>query len=140
MRARRIGPGLATLLLATAVHAQDKPCSKGDADAAAKALDKVVTWGQLEKAWRDYRQCDSPPVDAQFTEAMMRIMVDWKLPEQLGAAVDKDPEYKAFVIRHVKSPAAADDRPDVYSRAKGSCPAGMTAFCADLAEAAKTSK
>lgn len=140
MRPRRLALGLATLILAAGVHAQDKACSKSDAAAVAKALDNVVTWGQLEKAWREYRQCDAPPADAQFTEALMRIMVDWKQPEQLGAAVGKDPEYKAFVIRHVKSPGAADDRPDVYSRAKESCPSGMAAFCAELAEAAKTSK
>ena len=140
MRPRRLAFGLATLILAAGVHAEDKACTKADVAAAAKALDNVVTWGQLEKAWRDYRQCDAPPVDAQFTEALMRIMVDWKQPEQLGAAVGKDPEYKAFVIRHVKSPGAADDRPDVYSRARESCPSAMAAFCAELAEAAKTSK
>ena len=140
MRARRTGFGLATLLLAAAVQAQDKPCSKGDADAAAKALDKVVTWGQLEKAWRDYRQCDSPPVDDQFTEAMMRMMVDWKQMDQLAGATQKDADYKAFIIRHVKSPVAAEDRPDVYSRARMSCPSGLDAFCNDLADAAKTAK
>ena len=140
MCARRTGLGLATLLLAAAVHAQDKPCSKADAEGAAKALDKVVTWGQLEKAWRDYRQCDSPPVDDQFTEAMMRMMVDWKQMDQLATAAQKDAEYKAFIIRHVKSPIAADDRADVYSRAKASCPAGLDKFCTELADAAKSAK
>ena len=108
MQPRRLALGLATLILAAGVHAQDKACSKSDAAAAAKALDNVVTWGQLEKAWRDYRQCDSPPADAQFTEALMRIMVDWKQPEQLGAAVGKDAEYKAFAGAQATTASAAE--------------------------------
>ena len=46
---------------ATSVQAQ-KNCSPGDAAAAQKAIDKIVTWPNLEKAWRDYGHCDSGPV------------------------------------------------------------------------------
>lgn len=130
---------LAVLLAAGvfAAHAQDKPCAKADAAAAEKAIDRVVTWPQMQKAWTDYRHCDTGPVDEQFTDALMRMLVEWKSPEALADSMTKDPAYAAFVVKHLKSPAAKDDRESVYLRAKQSCPANLAAFCEKLAEAAK---
>src|SRR4051812_18807355 len=51
---------------AFAAQAQDKPCTKADEGAAAKAIDRVVTWPQLHKTWQDYRQCDTGAVDEAF--------------------------------------------------------------------------
>ena len=117
--------------------AQDKPCSKADAANAEKAIERVVTWQQMQKAWQDYRHCDTGAVDEAFTDALMRQLVDWKKPELLAEAMGKDPAYEAFVMKHLKSPAAKDDRESVYSRAKGACPANLNAFCDKIAEASK---
>jgi hypothetical protein len=124
-------------LAAPAALAQARPCSKADAAAAEKAIERVVTWEQLQKAWQDYRHCDSGPIDEAYTDAMMRLMVDWKKPEALAAAMDRDAEYAAFILKHIKSPAAKDDRESVYSRAKSSCPPNLNAFCDKIAEASK---
>lgn len=131
--------GLVCVMLAGAVAAmaQDKPCTKSDQTAAEKAIDRVVTWGQLEKVYQDYRQCDSGAVADLYTDALMRLLVEWKKPEMLALAVDKDPQYKAFVVSHIQSPAAKDDRESIYSRATGDCPGNLSAFCKDIAEAAK---
>jgi hypothetical protein len=137
MRVARVLLGCLIAAGTFAVQAQDKPCTKADSAAAEKALDRVVTWTQLEKAWRDYRQCDTGNVDELFTDALMRMLVEWKSPEALADAMAKDPAYDAFVIKHVKSPAAKDDRESVYSRAKQSCPSKLGAFCDKLVEASK---
>jgi hypothetical protein len=122
---------------AFAAQAQDKACTKPDSAAAEKALDRVVTWSQLQKAWQDYRQCDAGNVDALFTDALMRMLVEWKTPDALAGSMDKDPAYAAFVMKHIKSPAAKEDRESVYSRAKQSCPPNLSAFCEKIAEASK---
>jgi hypothetical protein len=122
---------------ALAANAQDKACSKADEAAAAKAVDRVVTWPQLHKAWADYRHCDAGANDEAFTDAVLRMLVEWKNPEALAEAMNKEPEYAAFVVRHLKSPAAKDDRESVYSRAKASCPSKLGAFCEKIAEASK---
>jgi hypothetical protein len=94
-------------------------------------------WSQLQKTWHDYRQCDTGAIDDAFTDAVMRMLVEWKKPETLAEAMDRDPAYAAFIMKHIKSPAAKDDRDSVYSRAKGACPANLNAFCDKIAEASK---
>ena len=131
----------ASLLLACAalaaapVHAQ-KECSRADSAAAEKAIDRVVTYSSLLKAWRDYRHCDKDAVEEGFTDAILRLMVEWKNVETLALDV-RDEEYKKFIHRHLRSPAAKDDRPAIYSRARQSCPLTQGAFCAELIEVVK---
>lgn len=121
------------------VQAQ-KTCSPADTAAAEKAIERIVTWQNLQKAWSDYRHCDKGTVDDGFTDALMRLMVGWKNVDVIAAAMAKDAEFKAFVQKHVQSPAAKDDRDDLYALARKSCPAKQDAFCADLAEMAKSGK
>ena len=119
-----------------AVQAQDKPCSKADAAAAEKSIDMVLSWPQLHKAWRDHRHCDSGRAGESFTDAVLRLAVEWKDVDALGEAM-KDAQFKAFVVKHLKSPAAQPDHDAIYSRAKASCPANQAPLCSELAEIVK---
>jgi hypothetical protein len=132
----RIVLAAAALFIAGAAGAADKPCSKADAANAQKTLDRASSWGQMQKAWQDYRHCDADATADQFTDALMRLIIDWKNVDAFAAAM-KDAQFRDFVNAHLASPAAKDDLPDVYSRAKSSCPKGQDAFCAELAETAK---
>ena len=126
---------LAVCLLAVAsfANAADKPCSKAEAASAEKAIDRIVTWQQLHKAWQDYRHCDSEPSVADvFTDALLRLAVAWKGVDQLASAM-KDPQYRDFVYAHLKSDAAKDDRDALYSRAKKDCPRGQDTWCDEMA-------
>jgi hypothetical protein len=136
MKILRIVVPLVALLLAGPAQAQ-KPCSKNDAAAAEKAIERVTSWAMLQKAWQDYKHCDAGPIDELYTDALLRLAVDWKDVATFAAAVEKDEQYKEFVYRHLKSPAAKDDLDAVYSRAKASCPAKLDKFCADLVEVSK---
>ena len=121
------------LTLATFVNAADKPCSKADSAAAQKAIDMVVTWQQLHKAWQDYGHCDADPAVADiFTDALLRLAVAWTGVKQLAADM-KDAQYRDFVYKHLKSDAAKDDRESVYSRAKKDCPSGQDTWCDEMA-------
>jgi hypothetical protein len=137
MKAAHIFIAIVASLTLDAAHAADKPCSKADMANAEKALDRVLNWPQFQKAWQDYRHCDTNKVADDFTDALMRMMVDWKGMESLATAMQKDPEYKKFVYTHMASPAAKDDLEMVYSRARTGCPKGQDEFCAELADAAK---
>jgi hypothetical protein len=136
----RIVTVLAALLIsicAATAAAADKPCTKADATRAQKALDGVFTWPQLHKAWQDYRYCDADATAELFTEALMRLIVDWKDVETFASTTRKDPQFKEFVLAHFRSPAAKDDLEDVYARAKTRCPKGLDEFCAEIADAAR---
>lgn len=136
MRVARVAIA-AVALAAAPLAAQERPCSKADAANAQKAVDRVSTWPQLQKAFKDFRHCDSGPVAELYTETLVRLAVEWKQVDAFAAAM-QDAEFKAFAHRHLKSPEAKDDLDSVYSRAKASCPAKHEAFCAELAEFVKT--
>jgi len=132
---------IATLALAGLVAAAlpayaQKECTKAEATAAERAIDRVTTYPTLNKAWKDYRHCDKGAVDELFTDAILRLMVEWKNVETV-ALDTRDPEYKQFIHRHLQSEYAKDDRESIYSRAKGSCPMTQGAFCAELMEVVK---
>jgi hypothetical protein len=120
-----------------AAHAADKPCTRADAANGEKAIERANNWNQLYKSWQDYHHCDTGGVAEGYTDSLMRLMVEWKGIDALAAAMQKDPQYKEWVHARLKSPAAKDDQPTVYSRAMASCPKGMDAFCAELAESVK---
>lgn len=127
------------LAVASFVHAADKPCSKADAATAEKAIDKVVTWQQLRKAYEDYKHCDAEPaVSEVFTDALLRLAVAWKGVTQLATAMKSDEQYRDFIYKHLKSDAAKDDREALYSRAKKDCPAAQDAWCDEMAGTLKT--
>lgn len=120
-------------LSAAAALAQDKACSKADAAAAEKALDGVVNWDLMSRAWKQFRHCDSGSTEEMFTDAFMRLAVEWKHVEDFAALYQADPQFKAFVIKHTKSLKYKDDAQSLYSRAKMSCPPAQAEFCAALA-------
>jgi hypothetical protein len=132
MKAKRFVASMILAGLACAALAQDKPCTAADAKNAAKNVDLVMTWPQLQKAVKDYGHCDTGNVAEVFTDALMRLAVDWKNVEALASAM-KDARFRTFVATHVKSEAAAEDRAAVYSRATLSCPKGQDEVCAELA-------
>jgi len=125
------------LFTAFAALAQDKACTPVEMAAAEKAIDRVVNWEQLYKAFRDHGHCDKGSVDEVFTEALLRCIVEWKNMEGLARPMEKDKAYREFVYRHLGSPAAKSDVDSVYSRAKMSCPKGLDGFCTQIASAVK---
>jgi hypothetical protein len=133
MSARRVLAGISAIVFCSCVQAADKPCSAADSAAAQKAIDRVVSWAQLNKAYLDYKHCDKDSVADVYTDALLRLAVEWKNVDAFAAAM-KDAGFKEFVTLHLKSPAAKDDVEAVYSRTKSNCPKGMDAFCAELGQ------
>lgn len=129
---------LATCAAVGAAHAQ-KACSPADMQRAQKGVDMVVTWQHLDKAWRDWRHCDTGVVADTYTDAILRLMIEWKNVEALAEAM-KDPDYARFIQSHLQSPAASADLKDVRSRATQSCPKGQDAVCKQIAAAAEGAK
>ena len=113
---------IATLALAGLVaaalpaHAQ-RECSKAEAAAAEKAIDRVTTYATLNKAWKDYRHCDKGTVDELFTDAILRLMVEWKNVETVALDM-RDPSTRNSSTPTAEQ-AAKEDRDSIYSRARG---------------------
>ena len=135
----KIAPLAACLALAlpAAALAQASACPKPEAAKAEKAIERVSTWPQMVKAFQDFKQCDTGTVDELYTESLIRLLVEWKNVELLAGAW-KDPAFKEFAVKHLRSPQAKDDLETVYSRAKASCSPLLEVFCNELADIVKT--
>jgi len=134
---RTISLGVLLVAAAFGALAQDKACPAADEKKAEQAVDRVVNWDLLYKAWQEYKHCDKGAVDDGFTDALLRLIVDWKHVETFAKHVDADKAYKEFVHKHINSPAAKGDIDSIYSRAKMNCPKGLESFCKDIATSAK---
>jgi hypothetical protein len=126
---------LFTLTLAGSAAAQ-KACSKADEANAQKAIDRVSNFATLNATWKSFRHCDSGAVAGEFTDAILRLVIDWKGVNQLADQM-KEADYNTFILNHLKSPEAKADAPDVYSRARANCPKGLENWCKDIADAVK---
>lgn len=132
MRIATLAAALAVTAVTTATA--EGPCNPKDAAAAGKAIDRVNNWEQLHKSWKDWKQCDSGAVADGFTDAIMRLGVDWKGVETLASNMRDDPQYHDFVIAHIKADPVKEDRDALFSRAKSNCPKGQDAFCAQIVD------
>ena len=127
---------IAALCVAWPAAAQ-KECAKAEAAAAEKVTERVVNYGQLSRAYKEYRHCDTGTVEENFTDAILRLLVEWKNVDTIAGDMQADPEYKKFIHKHLSSPAAKDDRESVYSRAQNSCPPIQDEFCKELMAVAR---
>jgi hypothetical protein len=132
MRIATLAAALAVTAVTTATA--QAACNSRDTAAAGKSIDRINTWEELHKSWNDWKQCDSGATADGFTDAIMRLGVDWKGVETLAGNMRDDPKYHDFIIAHIKSDPVKDDRDALYSRAKASCPRGQEAFCAEIAD------
>jgi hypothetical protein len=125
----------ASFAFSAPAFAQDKACSKADATRADKAIDAVTTFPQMQKAWQDWKHCDSGPVAETFNDALFRLLVDWKGIDGLASSVGSSPDYKAWMMERVKA-ASKEDKSAIFSRAKTGCPSKHAAMCDELIAAA----
>ena len=133
---------IARLLVCCALAASmpalaQKACSKADEANAEKAIDRVVNWQGLHKAYQDFGHCSTEAVNESFTDALLRLMLQWKDVDTLAGSVARDAGYKQWMHARLLSPAAKDDRDNVYARAKKDCPGKHAAFCSELADVVK---
>ena len=132
---------LACVALAALPAMAQKECTKAEAVAAEKAAERIVNAENLKKTWSDYGHCDSGNVEESFTDAVLRLMVAWKEKDVDKLAYDmQDAGYKKFIVKHLRSPEAKDDRQSIFSRAKSNCPMTLGQFCAELIEVVKETR
>ena len=128
---------IASLSIACAAFVALPALAQKDCGPAEKAVDKVVNYPGLYRAFKEFGHCDKGPVEDVFTDAILRLMVEWKDVDTVAADVQRDADYKKFIHRHLQSPAAKEDRESIYSRAKSSCPMTQGPFCAEIIEVVK---
>lgn len=131
---------LVSLCLAFASPAiAQKPCSKADAAAAEKAIDRVVSWGTMHKTWKDYGHCDSGQAAELFTEALLRMIVgSWPKIAELEPTFNNDVPYREWILARLGSGGLPKgDLDDVHDLTQNNCPKSQKRLCDALHEAAE---
>jgi hypothetical protein len=136
---RRSAALLALCLAFAAPAIAQKPCSKSDAAAAEKAIDRVLAWPAMHKAWKDYGHCDTGQVADLFTEALLRLIVgNWPKIAELEPSFNSDVPYREWILARIAGGAMAKgDVDDVHDLSQNSCPKSQKRLCDALHEAAE---
>ena len=135
----RRSAALLLLAFATAAGAADKPCSKADSANAEKAIDRVLSWPAMHKAWKDYGHCDTGPVADLYTEALLRLIVgNWPKIAELEPTFTNDLAYREWILKRISGGTLPKgDVDDVHDLTQNSCPKNQKRMCESLHEAAE---
>ena len=136
----RPSAALLALCLAFAAPAiAQKPCSKADAANAEKAIDRVLTWPAMHKAWKDFGHCDTGQVAELYTEALLRLIVgNWPKLGELEPSFTNDLAYREWILKRVaEGGLPKGDLDDVHDLTQNSCPKNLKRLCEPMHEAAE---
>ncbi len=143
LRARRIRAGavVAALLMGSAsgARASAASCTRADQDAIASALPRLTTWSAIHAYVTIYApRCDDGWMAEGYSDVVVKTLASqWARVGDLARLAERDPAFRAFVIRHVDATTDRGDLRAVLANADRRCPRELTELCAALRTAAK---
>lgn len=118
--------------------AQVPVCQPAQAEAADAMVDKLDDWAAVDRFFAAYRQCDDGSIAEGSSEAMAHLLASrWDTLPKLQALIQREPDLRAFVLRHVNSTLDTNDLDKINHNASTSCPADASSLCADMHHAAE---
>jgi hypothetical protein len=121
------------LILTATAYAKQGPCGAEQANYAKAEAPTLHDWNSLNKSYTEYDNCDDGPVAAAYSQTVSRILIDhWETLPQLDALAKTNPDFGAFVLKHVDKTLSAGDIKQIAANAKTRCPQGLSGICEDL--------
>ena len=128
---------LASGLLAGSAFA--KQCSEEEAKAADGATDALKTWPEFYTMFLRYGHCDDGAPGEGFLDSVVHLLAaKWNSLPQAAAIAQKDPAFRAFMLRHIDETTDADELRKVKRNANAHCPKGLGTLCKDIHKAASS--
>ena len=94
---------------------------------------KLSQWKDVFETYRRYSHCDDGAIAEGFTDSIARLLASkWESLPEMAAIADKNPDFKAFVLRHVDASADPRDLQRIAEFAKSKCLPQYRALCAAL--------
>jgi hypothetical protein len=124
---------LVLLTLTATAYARQGPCGAEQANNAKAEAPTLHDWDSLNKSYTEYNNCDDGPVAAAYSQTVGRILIDhWDTLPQLDTLAKANPDFSAFVLKHVDKTLSAGDIKQIAANAKTRCPQGLSGLCDDL--------
>jgi len=129
----------ATILVLAAGAVLGRDCTREEAMAAERVAAQLSRWNDIFDTYHRYSHCDDGAIAEGFTDSIARLLASkWDSLPEMAAIADKNPGFKAFVLRHVNATADTRDLERIAESAKSKCLPQYQALCAALrAEALK---
>lgn len=122
-------------VIAPTVTRGEPPCP-ADADAPPERFG--ASWSDLYAHYLRVGRCDDGAVAEGFSRAVLSLLARaWKELPQLGALAQRDPAFRAFVLRHVDDMEGQGPLRTIRHQAQTGCPAALAALCRDIASRAQ---
>lgn len=125
------GPLLGLLLLAPAGPA---PCTQAEAQLAEAGIDTAGrSWADLHDQYVKFAKraaCDDGAIAEGFSDAVGNLLArGWKELPKLARLINADPDFLAFVVKHIDLTIPAVDLDHIRANAKSSCPGKHGRVC-----------
>ncbi len=100
---------------------------------AGKFIYAVNTWSDLHVAFLKFRQCDDGELADAFEDKIVGLLIhQWQSVHELNRLAQKDPEFEAFVIKHLDEEMSPDEASEIMKFAEKSCPINASELCAKI--------
>ena len=102
---------------------------------AEEATDGLDSWPKVYHAYQQFPECDDGGVAEGYADKIEQLLADhWSDLDVLMKLVKSDPNFEAFVVRHLGEITTLPNAQAITRHAKQSCPRAAHALCARLVE------
>jgi hypothetical protein len=123
--------GVLNALVGSAAFAGE--CTKSQAQAAYQLAPEIRTWDGLYQAFRKYAHCDDGAISGGFSESTSIILSDnWGTLKRGATLMKQNPNFKAFVFRHLGEETPRDRWTRIVENASKDCPDSLLPICKEL--------
>lgn len=130
------------LLVANIVIAQESAsdCRASDEEFVSQ-LSTMKDWETIYSVYRANLPCF--PDDGMYAEGYSDVIVrafatQWEDIKILYTLASRNPEFRAFVLRHINATTDPIELEQALSNAESKCPAGIDTLCKEVAKEAVT--
>jgi hypothetical protein len=125
---------LTSILLMGAALASEPACTTKEAARAEAETTSLKSWVDLFRSYDRFRHCDDGTIAEGYSSAVGGMLSQrWGDIEKLGKIVDKHPDFKSFVLRHVDETMPVEVRDTIKHNANNACPVSLFVLCAEIA-------
>lgn len=125
---------ISAVILMGAALASEPECTTKDAARAETEATSLKSWVELYRSYDKFQHCDDGAIAEGYSSAVSNMLSQrWGEIDKLGALVDKHPDFKSFVLRHVDETVPVETRATITHNANNACPTRFFVLCAEIA-------
>jgi hypothetical protein len=116
-------------------------CSREEAFQAENEIDRLDTWNDLYRMFKDYSNCnfDHGVIAQGYSDTVGRLLADdWEDVPVLKKLFDADKSFESFVYKHLDRTISADTWETMLDHAARECPPGAEGICKMIEKAHDT--